>query len=149
MVKINYCPSCGAELMEGSFICPKCHLDIEEFFARGYLLMSNDEENAIEILEDGLESSIADNPNIDVSDADEIVIVVPQDANDDEIVIDFDALGIDVEELGEDVNIVIQVDGEVDDAQDFFDDEIVEPNHWFFDDDPYDIVYYEFVNDDD
>ena len=32
-----------------------------------------------------------------------------------------------------------------------YDDEdyLEEPNEWYFDDDPYDIVYYEFVNDED
>ena len=28
-------------------------------------------------------------------------------------------------------------------------DEMAEPNEWRFDDDPYDVVYYEFVNDED
>ena len=84
------------------------------------------------------------NQNIDVKPGDEIVIVVPE-SDDEEIVIDLDELGIDLEALGEDVNIVIQVEGESDD--DFImddDDEIIEPNEWYFDDDPYDIVYYEF-----
>ena len=61
---------------------------------------------------------------------------------------------IDVEELGEDVNIVIQVEGaeelegdiiEDDDDEDFLD----EPNEWYFDDDPYNVVYYEFPDEDD
>ena len=84
------------------------------------------------------------NQNIDVKPGDEIVIVVPE-SEDEEIVIDLDELGIDLEALGEDVNIVIQVEGESDD--DFImddDDEIIDPNEWYFDDDPYDIVYYEF-----
>lgn len=34
MVKIKYCPSCGAELTEGSFICSACNLDIEELFGK-------------------------------------------------------------------------------------------------------------------
>lgn len=85
------------------------------------------------------------NQDIDIKPGDEIVIVVPE-SDDDEIVIDLDELGIDLEALGEDVNIVIQVEGE--DSEDEFilddDDEIVEPNEWYFDDDPYEIVYYEF-----
>lgn len=85
------------------------------------------------------------NKHIDVKPGDEIVIVVPE-SDDDEIVIDLDELGIDLESLGDDVNIVIQVEGEdLDDDFSFDDeDEIVEPNEWYFDDDPYKIVYYEF-----
>ncbi|MBQ2654731.1 MAG: hypothetical protein IJF83_14350 [Methanobrevibacter sp.] len=85
------------------------------------------------------------NQNIDVKPGDEIVIVVPE-SDDDEIVIDLDELGIDLEALGDEVNIVIQVEGEDADVEDFIDDEdeIMEPNEWFFDDDPYKIVYYEF-----
>ena len=61
-----------------------------------------------------------------------------------------DELGIDVESLGEDVNIVIQVEGAEDMEDDILDDEdyIEEPNEWCFDDDPYNITYYEFVDDD-
>ncbi|WP_458406304.1 hypothetical protein [Methanobrevibacter sp.] len=92
-----------------------------------------------------------DNEKIDANSVDEIVIVVPEEAvKDGELEIDLDELGIDIEELGEDVNIVIQVEGadEIDD--DLFDDEdfLDEPNEWQFDDDPYNIVYYEFVDDD-
>ena len=86
------------------------------------------------------------NQDIDIQPGDEIVIVVPE-SDDDEIVIDLEELGIDLESLGDDVNIVIQVEGE--ESEDDFildedDDEIVEPNEWYFDDDPYEIVYYEF-----
>lgn len=91
------------------------------------------------------------NPNINVQSGDEIVIVIPQEAIEgDEIEIDLDALGIDVEALGDDVNIVIQVEGEEDDFDDILDDEdfIEEPNEWFFDDDPYGVVYYEFPPED-
>ena len=90
---------------------------------------------------------------IDIDSADEIVIVVPEDAIEDgELEIDLDKFGIDVESLGEDVNIVIQVEGAEDiDDEDSLDDEdfIEEPNEWYFDDDPYGIVYYEFVDEDD
>ena len=89
---------------------------------------------------------------IDINSGDEIVIVVPEDAIEDgELEIDLDELGIDVESLGDDVNIVIQVEGAEDiDDDDVLDDEdfIEEPNEWYFDDDPYGIVYYEFVDDD-
>jgi len=89
---------------------------------------------------------------MDISPGDEIVIVVPEDAIEDgELEIDLDELGIDVESLGEDVNIVIQVEGAEDLDDDILDDEdfIEEPNEWYFDDDPYGIVYYEFVDDED
>ena len=88
-----------------------------------------------------------ENPNIDIKAGDEIVIIVPEDADEDEIVIDLDALGIDVENLDEDVNIIIQVDGaeELEDEIMDEDDEDEEPMEWYFDDDPYGIVYYEFV----
>ena len=88
-------------------------------------------------------------PKININSADEIVIVIPEDADEDELVIDLDELGIDVENLSEDVNIVIQVEGG-DDEIEIIDDEdfIEEPNEWYFDDDPYGVVYYEFVNDD-
>ena len=157
MVKINYCPSCGNELSKGSFICPSCNLDIEELFARGYLLACNEGDNSIELFEGNIDDLIIDdmedagfaNPDISINSADELVIVVPENGGDDELVIDFDELGIDVEELGEDVNIIIQVE-----APDGFDEEIIEvedfieePNQWFFDDDPYGIVYYEFAGD--
>lgn len=93
------------------------------------------------------------NPNIDVSAGDEIVIVIPEDAIEgDEIEIDLDALGIDVEALGDDVNIVIQVEGaeDIEDEEDFDDEYMDEPNEWYFDDDPYGVVYYEFpIVDDD
>ena len=158
MVKINFCPSCGVELIEGSFICPKCHLDIEELFGKGYLLASNDDDNSIELFEGNEEMIVVDdegdvlnNEKINVNPGDEIVIVVPEGSDEDEIVIDLDELGIDVESIDGDVNIVIEVDGDNFEGNEFIDvgDEIVEPNHWFFDDDPYDIVYYEFVNDED
>ena len=88
-----------------------------------------------------------ENPNIDIKAGDEIVIIVPEDADEDEIVIDLDALGIDVENLDEDVNIIIQVEGaeELEDELIDEDDEDEEPMEWYFDDDPYGIVYYEFV----
>ncbi len=86
------------------------------------------------------------NQDINVNAGDEIVIVVPEDAIDgDEIEIDLDALGIDVEALGDDVNIVIQVEGlEGADEDDFEEEFSDEPNEWYFDDDPYGVVYYEF-----
>ena len=83
------------------------------------------------------------NQNIEIKPGDEIVIIVPE-SDDDEIVIDLDELGIDLESFGEDVNIVIQVEGE-DEGDEFMlddEDEIVEPNEWYFDDDTYEIVYY-------
>lgn len=89
---------------------------------------------------------------ININSGDEIVIVIPEDAvKDGEIEIDLDELGIDVESLGEDVNIVIQVEGAEDVGDDILDDEdyIEEPNEWCFDDDPYGITYYEFVDDED
>lgn len=92
-----------------------------------------------------------DNEKIDVNSADEIVIVVPEDAlQDGELEIDLDELGIDLEELGEDVNIVIQVEGAEDLGDDMIDDDdyVEEPNEWQFDDDPYNVVYYEFPDDD-
>ena len=90
------------------------------------------------------------NPDINVNPGDEIVIVIPEGVDEDELVIDFDELGIDLEQLGDDVNIVIQVEGADDLEMDLIDDEdfILEPNEWYFDDDPYGIVYYEFPPED-
>ncbi|MBS7293811.1 hypothetical protein [Methanobrevibacter gottschalkii] len=90
-----------------------------------------------------------EDPKINVS-PDEIVIVIPEDANEDELVIDLEELGIDLEQLGDEVNIVVQVEGadgfDVDfESDDDDDDEITLPNEWYFDDDPYGIVYYEYV----
>ncbi len=90
-----------------------------------------------------------EDPKINVS-PDEIVIVIPEDANEDELVIDLEELGIDLEQLGDEVNIVVQVEGadgfDVDfESDDNDDDEIILPNEWYFDDDPYGIVYYEYV----
>lgn len=86
--------------------------------------------------------------NIDIDSVEEIVIVVPEDAmQDGELEIDLDELGIDIESLGEEVNIVIQVEGagmEEDFMIEDDEDELMEPNEWYFDDDPYEIVYYEF-----
>ncbi|WP_458455122.1 hypothetical protein [Methanobrevibacter sp.] len=93
-----------------------------------------------------------DNEKIDANSVDEIVIVVPEDAvKDGELEIDLDELGIDIEELGEEVNIVIQVEGAEEIDDDLLDDEdfLDEPNEWQFDDDPYNIVYYEFADDED
>ncbi|WP_405290659.1 hypothetical protein [Methanobrevibacter sp.] len=87
------------------------------------------------------------NQDIDVNSVEEIVIVVPEEAmQDGELEIDLDELGIDLESLGENVNIVIQVEGDgvEDDLMLDDDDEMTEPNEWYFDDDPYEIVYYEF-----
>ena len=87
------------------------------------------------------------NQDIDVNSVEEIVIVVPEEAmQDGELEIDLDELGIDLESLGENVNIVIQVEGDgiEDDLMLDDDDEMAEPNEWYFDDDPYEIVYYEF-----
>lgn len=88
---------------------------------------------------------------VNIQPGDEIVIVVPEGTDEDEIVIDLDELGIDVENLEGEVNIVIQVEGEElgDDELFLEEDEMAEPNEWRFDDDPYDVVYYEFVNDED
>lgn len=90
-----------------------------------------------------------EDPKINVS-PDEIVIVIPEDANEDELVINLEELGIDLEQLGDEVNIVVQVEGadgfDVDfESDDNDDDEITLPNEWYFDDDPYGIVYYEYV----
>lgn len=90
-------------------------------------------------------------PEINIDSVDEIIIVVPPEALEDgELEIDLDELGIDVESLNEDVNIVIQVEGAEEIEEDFMDDEdfLDEPNEWYFDDDPYGIVYYEFVDED-
>lgn len=134
---------------------------MKNYSEKGYLLASNDEDNSIElfkgneeiiVVDDELnEGDILNNEKINVNSGDEIVIVVPEGTPEDEIVIDLDELGIDVESLDGDVNIVIEVDGEGFEEAEFLDDmdENVEPNQWFFDDDPYDIVYYEFVNDED
>lgn len=89
---------------------------------------------------------------INVGSADEIVIVVPEEAvKDGELEIDLDELGIDLESLGDEVNIVIQVEGDEEIDDDILDDDefIDEPNEWQFDDDPYNVVYYEFPEDDD
>ena len=92
-------------------------------------------------------------PKINVKSGDEIVIVIPEDADEDELVIDLDKLGIDVENLDEDVNIVVQIEGaDIDDDVDIFDEDddiLDEPNEWYFDDDTYGIVYYEFTDLDD
>ena len=100
-------------------------------------------------------SDIVKDSEIDANSVEEIVIVVPEDAiKDGELEIDLDELGIDVESLGDEVNIVIQVEGEGelegdilvdDDDEDMLD----EPNEWYFDDDPYNVVYYEFPDEDD
>ena len=94
-----------------------------------------------------LEMINLNNQHIEVKPGDEIVIVIPESAVEgDEINIDLDELGIDLESLGDNVNIVVQIEGD-DIGEEFFDegeDEIIEPNEWYFDDDPYEIVYYEF-----
>lgn len=89
---------------------------------------------------------------INADSVDEIVIIVPEEAiNEGELEIDLDELGIDIEELGEDVNIVIQVEGDGETDDDIIDDEdyLDEANEWQFDDDPYNVVYYEFPDEDD
>lgn len=157
MVRINYCPSCGNELYQGSFICPSCSLDIEELFAKGYLLASYDNDNSIELFDGDvdnldvntfeimdMEDDILDNPHINIKSEDEIVIIVPENANEDELVINFDELGIDVENLDEYVNIIIQVEG-IEGCEDFAENDFLnKANEWYFNDDSYGIVYYEF-----
>ena len=91
-----------------------------------------------------------DNRNVNIKAADEIVIVLPESAmEDDEIEINLDELGIDLEALGDNVNIVVQIEGADADEGLILDgddgeEEIMEPNEWYFDDDAYEIVYYEF-----
>lgn len=91
-----------------------------------------------------------DNRNVNIKSADEIVIVLPESAmEDDEIEINLDELGIDLEALGDNVNIVVQIEGADADEGLILDgddgeEEIMEPNEWYFDDDAYEIVYYEF-----
>ena len=133
MVQINFCPSCGCELSQGSFICPSCELDIEELFAKEYLLASNRRENSIELYECEIGEVVIE----DDLAGEEIVIVVSESSDGNEVVVDLDELGIDVENLDGDVNIIVQVEG----AEDM---DIKQANEWFFDDDPYGIVYYEF-----
>lgn len=92
-----------------------------------------------------------DDQNLNIKPGDEIVIVIPEDADEDELVIDLDELGIDVENLGDDVNIVIEVEGAENDVEvpeGVFDEDgnPLEANQWYFDDDPYKIVYYEYPN---
>ena len=82
------------------------------------------------------------NPDVKINSGDEIVIVIPEDMDDEEIVIDLDELGIDVDDLDDDINVVVQVEGSDDEVID--DDFLDEPNEWYWDDDPYRIVYYEF-----
>ena len=84
-------------------------------------------------------------PNIHVNSGDEIIIVIPEDVNEDEIEIDLDQLGIDVDSIDGDINITIQVEGENNDVEIIGEDEFIqEPNEWCYDEDPYNIVYYEF-----
>lgn len=97
-------------------------------------------------------SDILKDSEINVDSVDEIVIVVPEEAiKDGELELDLDELGIDIESLGDEVNIVIQVEGDEELGDDILDDEdyLVEPNEWQFDDDPYNVVYYEFPDEDD
>ena len=100
-------------------------------------------------------SDIVKDSEIDANSVEEIVIVVPEDAiKDGELEIDLDELGIDVESLGDEVNIVIQVEGEGELEGDILVDDddgdmLDEPNEWYFDDDPYNVVYYEFPDEDD
>lgn len=150
IVKINYCPSCGSELLERNFTCPSCCLDIEELFAKGYLLESNKENNTIELFEGNDEIIVVDDEIMNGRELempeDEIVVVIPNDENNDEIVIDLDDLGIDVENIDDGINIVIQVEGaDSEDNFEFGDGELLHCK-WHFENDPYDIVYYKFVN---
>ncbi len=133
MVKINFCPSCGCELLQGSFICPACELDIEGLFAKNYLLISNRKDNSIELDDGGLAEVILDGNLPD----DEIVIVVSESSDGDELVIDLNELGLDVENLTRDINIVVQLDDNMDMGAD-------NACEWHYEDDPYGITYYEF-----
>ena len=55
MVAINFFFSFGSELTQGSFVCPECNIDVEELFAKGYLLASNIQNNSIELFEGNID----------------------------------------------------------------------------------------------
>ena len=85
------------------------------------------------------------NPEVKINSGDEIIIVIPEDMDEDEVVIDLDELGIDIENLSDEVNIIVQMEGadDIEDGGEFLD----QPNEWCWEDDPYGIVYYEFPDD--
>ena len=114
---------------------------------KGYLLKSNTDDNSIELFKGNEEMIIVDDaPEAEINSDDEIVIVLPENKNNDEFVIDLDELGIDLESLGKEVNIVVQVDrANLDENFEFNDGEIPQLE-WCFDNDPYEIVYYKFIN---
>lgn len=143
MVKIDYCPSCGGKLIEGSFICPFCGLDAEELFAKGYLLKSDASNNSIELMDDSKDILMNDVENDDA----EMVIEIPEDADEDIVIPLDDYIDVDGLNEGQPIEIVVQVDSDGSNYE-FDNDDVNYPFEYYDDDDPYDIVYYEYAGDD-
>lgn len=144
MVKIDYCPSCGGKLIEGSFICPFCGLDAEELFAKGYLLKSDASNNSIELMDDSKDILMNDVENDDA----EMVIEIPEDADEDIVIPLDDYIDVDGLNEGQPIEIVVQVDSDGSNYEFDNDDDVNYPFEYYDDDDPYDIVYYEYAGDD-
>lgn len=145
MVKINYCPSCGSKLLNGSFICPFCGLDAEELFAKGYLLKSDASNNSIELLDDSNDILMNDVKN----NNENIVIEIPEDADEDIIIPLDDYIDVDGLSDGQPVEIVVQIDGDGSNYELDGEDDANYPFEYYDDDDPYDIVYYEYSDEND
>ncbi|KZX13007.1 hypothetical protein [Methanobrevibacter oralis] len=144
MVKIDYCPSCGGKLIKGSFICPFCGLDAEELFAKGYLLKSDASNNSIELMDDSKDILMNDVENDDA----EMVIEIPEDADEDIVIPLDDYIDVDGLNEGQPIEIVVQVDSDGSNYEFDNDDDVNYPFEYYDDDDPYDIVYYEYAGDD-
>ncbi len=144
MVKIDYCPSCGGKLIEGSFICPFCGLDAEELFAKGYLLKSDASNNSIELMDDSKDILMNDVENDDA----EMVIEIPEDADEDIVIPLDDYIDVDGLNEGQPIEIVVQVDSDGSNYEFDNDNDVNYPFEYYDDDDPYDIVYYEYAGDD-
>ena len=123
MITINYCPSCGCELNNGSFVCPKCGLDFKDIVENRHALIMDETENTLDFFEGEINMPSSDVPVLEGDDNIEIVIddndLIDPDGRPREIPIEIfvDGENEDIQfELlnseNEDSNITIEGDGE-------------------------------------
>ena len=77
-----------------------------------------------------------------------MVIEIPEDADEDIVIPLDDYIDVDGLNEGQPIEIVVQVDSDGSNYEFDNDDDVNYPFEYYDDDDPYDIVYYEYAGDD-